>query len=113
MADAEQLCQGCLRTYTVTGGDFDPDWTLHPGTTWREVIEHKGVTQTEAAPQIGISLSLLNNIVCGHRLPTPEVTVQFARWAGVEARFMWQLVANYKLDLALGKTPISLGSGDD
>ena len=103
--DESRLCRGCLHTYTVTGGDnLDRrNWTIHPGMTWREILEHKQVTQAEAARDLGITQQFLSNILCGSRLPKVDLTVRFARWAGVEPRFMWQLVSNYKLDLALGK----------
>ena len=104
--DVDRLCPGCLHTYTVTGGEFDPDWTLHPGTTWSEIIEHSQASIDEVAETLGITRSQLVGILNGRGgrdLPSPELTVRFARWAGVQPRFMWQLVANYQLDLALGK----------
>lgn len=107
MAIDINLCPGCRRTYTVTGGDFDPDWTIHPGEHWREILEDRGVSQTEAAAGIGISVQYLNNILNGHRVPNAEVTVAFVRYLDLPGaeRFLWQLVANYKLDLAMGKKP--------
>lgn len=104
--DTDRLCPGCQRTYTVTGGEFDPDWTIHPGTAWAEIIDATSVTVGYVAAQLEISRPYLSNILHGRGLPTAELTVRFARWAGIEPRFMWQLVANYRLDLALGKKDV-------
>lgn len=106
MTDTDRLCPGCLHTYTVTGGDFDPNWTIHPGKTWAEIIDATSVTVTYVAAQLGMSRAYLSNILNGRYLPNADLTVRFARWAGVEPRFMWQLVANYQLDLALGKKDV-------
>ena len=104
----DQLCPGCLHTYTVTGGDFDPNWTLHPGATFNEIIEYSNETAHEVAKQIGVDAwPALAGVLAGTQLPSVELTVAFARWAGVEPRFLWQLRTNYELDLAMGKKDVS------
>lgn len=105
--NTEQMCRTCQQTYTVTGGDFDPNWTIHPGQMWREALAHKGVTQAQAAEALDITQQYLSNILCGDRLPKVELCIRFANYVGVEPRFIWQLVANYKLGLAMGKKDVT------
>jgi hypothetical protein len=33
--------------------EFDPDWCLHPGVHWRELVEYSGLSQVEIAKQMG------------------------------------------------------------
>lgn len=107
MVDESRLCEGCWRTYTVTGGDFDPNWTIHPGVHWREMIEHEGVPNVLVARDIGCTPKHLSQILVGHAMPSAALTVRFAEWVGVEPRFLWQLRCNYELDIALGKKDVT------
>lgn len=91
----------------MTGGDFDPDWTMHPGVHWREMIEHSGLSVTEVAQAIGMSRPFLSNVLAGRALPPAGRTVAFARFFDVQPRFLWQLRVNYELDLALGKKDVT------
>ncbi len=106
MSVPETDCPFCSKVRTVTGGDFDPDWTIHPGIHWREIIEHDGSTQTYIASVLGISQQFLNNIVNGQRLPSAELTLAFAEYFEIPAEFLWQLRANYELDIARGKVEL-------
>lgn len=106
MAD-RQRCPECTRTYTVTGGDFDPNWTIHPGHTWREIIENSGQTATAVAAAIGVSRPYVSNILAGRCVAGVKTTIAFARHFDIEPRFLWQLQCNYELDLAMGKKDVT------
>src|SRR4051794_25731981 len=63
--------------------EFDPDWCLHPGVFWRELIEESGMSQTEIAEKIGVSAKHLSQIVNFHVVPGLQITVLFAQEMGV------------------------------
>lgn len=87
--------------------EFDPDWTIHPGVHWAEVIEESGRVQREIAEEMGVSEKHLSQICNGSSLPSAEATVSFARVMNVPARMFWNLCCNYKLALALGKKDVT------
>jgi plasmid maintenance system antidote protein VapI len=87
--------------------EFDPDWCLHPGVHWRELVEESGMSQVEIAEKIVVSQKHLSQILNGHVVPGLDSTVEFAQLMGVSPRQLWRLAADYRLDLALGKTDLT------
>jgi plasmid maintenance system antidote protein VapI len=86
---------------------FDPDWTIHPGVFWREVIEESGHSQAFVAREMGTSQKHLSQILSCHVTPGVEATVKFAQTMGVPVHTMWNLCCNYKLDVVLGKKDLT------
>lgn len=100
-------CQECHRTFTTTGGDFDPNWTIHPGGAWSEIVEYSEQTVAQVAEALRVDRSVLAGVLGGTRLPELQLCVDFARHFGIEPRFIWQLRCNYQLDVALGKKDVT------
>lgn len=78
-----------------------PDGPVHPGRHWLLVLDKAGMSQSEAARQMGISPMTLNRLVNGQGIPTARVTVEFARVAGQDVNELWQQVSDYELAVAL------------
>jgi plasmid maintenance system antidote protein VapI len=73
----------------------------HPGAAWLTVLDTKGLSQSEAARQMGVAPMTLNRLLNGHGIPTAKVAVAFARVTEQEVKVVWQQVADYELALVL------------
>ncbi len=71
---------------------FDP---THPGEILREEIEYRGITQTKLAKDLGIRISLLNEIINGKRDITIEYALMLEAALGIDADFWINLQNNY------------------
>lgn len=67
----------------------------HPGEVLREELECKGITQTKLAKEIGIKVSLLNELINGKRDFTIEYAMILEAALGIDADFWMNLQAAY------------------
>lgn len=59
----------------------------HPGEFLREEIEYRGITQTKLANEIGVKVSLLNELINGKRDFTIEYAMMIEAALGIDADF--------------------------
>ena len=79
---------------------------VHPGEMLlEEYLRPLGLTQVEAARQLGISLNRLNEIVLGKRAVTADTDLRLARYFGMSEGFFLGLQTDY--DLRAKKREIS------
>lgn len=71
---------------------FEP---THPGEILREELECMGVTQTKLANEIGIKVSLLNELINGKRDFTIEYAMMMEAALGIDADFWMNLQTAY------------------
>ena len=71
---------------------FEP---THPGEILREELESRCITQTKFAKQIGIKVSLLNELINGKRDFTIEYAMMIEAALGIDADFWINLQAAY------------------
>lgn len=67
----------------------------HPGEFLREEIEYRGITQTKLAKDIGVKVSLLNELINGKRDFTIEYAMMIEAALGIDADFWINQQANY------------------
>lgn len=67
----------------------------HPGEMLREELECRGITQTKLAAEIGIKVSLLNELINGKRDFTMEYAMLIEAALGIEADFWINLQTAY------------------
>jgi HTH-type transcriptional regulator/antitoxin HigA len=79
---------------------FRPDYAVPPGETLVEVLEAKGISQSELAERTGRPKKTINEIANGKAAITPETAIQFERVLGVPAVFWNSLEQNYRAALA-------------
>lgn len=79
---------------------YFPDYAIPPGETLLEVIESKGITQSELAERMGRPKKTINEIIKGKASITPETSIQLERVLNIPARFWDNLEKNYRSDLA-------------
>lgn len=71
---------------------FEP---THPGEMLREELESRGITQTKLAKEIGITVSLLNELINGKRDFTIEYAMMVEAALGINADFWMNLQVAY------------------
>ena len=76
---------------------FEP---THPGDILKEEIEYRGISQRKIAAQMGISSSLLNEILNGKRAVSTEYALLFEAALGIDAEPLLRLQARYDMQIA-------------
>ena len=71
---------------------FEP---THPGEFLREEIECRGITQTKLANDIGVKVSLLNELINGKRDFTIEYALMIEAALGIDADLWINLQNDY------------------
>lgn len=77
---------------------FEP---FHPGEVLREELAERGITQTQLAKQMGIGVSLLNEIINGKRDISAEYALLLEAALGIDADFWLNLQRAYDKDEAI------------
>ena len=93
----------------VTLNDVDPQMIannmmpsnpVHPGTLLKEEIEYRGISQKQLAQQMGVSYSVLNEILNGKRPVSIEYALYLEAVLGIDAQLWIQMQADYNLQVA-------------
>ena len=79
---------------------FAPDTYSAPGETLAEVIEERGMTQTDLAHRLGMAQKTVNEIIQGKAPLTQDTALALERVLGVSASFWNRYEANYREHLA-------------
>lgn len=89
----------------------DPGWlgpAVHAGEMLREeFLLPLGLTQVQAARQLGMSLNRLNEIVLGKRGVTADTALRFARRFNTTPQFWMHLQADWDLRQELEKSSVA------
>lgn len=93
---------------TESASSWQPDWALPPGEILLEVLEDRGMTQSELAQRTGRPLKTINEIIKGKAAITAETAIQLERALGINARFWNSLESNYREALARQQANIEL-----
>jgi addiction module HigA family antidote len=80
---------------------FEP---THPGLLIREELEEREMTQAKLAEQIGISPSLLNEVINGKRAVNTELALLLEAALGIAAHIWLDLQADYNMHVAKSDT---------
>ena len=76
---------------------FEP---THPGDIIRDELEFRKLSQAKLASQIGISASLLNEVINGKRSVNTELALLLEAALGIEAELFLKLQNSYNLQVA-------------
>ena len=77
-----------------------PSQPSHPGEVLRDEIESRGITQTKLANEIGVRISLLNELINGKRNFTIEYAMMIEAALGIDADFWIRMQAHYDRKMA-------------
>lgn len=71
----------------MIANNLTPVHPTHPGEVLREEIESRGITQSKLANEIGVKVSLLNELINGKRDFTIEYALLIEAALGIDADF--------------------------
>ena len=69
----------------MIANNIAPSQPIHPGEMIKDEIEYRGISQRKLAGQMGISPSLLNEILNGKRTVSTEYALMFEAVLGINA----------------------------
>ena len=76
---------------------FEP---THPGEMIKDEVEYRGLSQKKLAAEMGMSPSLLNEILNGRRRVSTEYALLFEAALGIDAELWTRLQADYDMQVA-------------
>jgi HTH-type transcriptional regulator / antitoxin HigA len=82
------------------GSAFSPDWASPPGDTLGRLLSEQGMSQTELADRLGVSLKHVNRIVKGAASISAELSLGLEKVFEVPAAFWMTREAHYQADRA-------------
>lgn len=77
-----------------------PGEPIHPGEMIKDEIEFRGISQKALADEIGISPSVLNEVLNGKRAVTTEYALLLEAALGIEADLWLRLQMDYNKQIA-------------
>ncbi len=76
--------------------EFEPDWSMHPGAVLRQVMEHRGIRQSELAERTGLTAKHVNQIVTEGIGISGDVALLLERALGFNAQFWTRADADHQ-----------------
>ncbi len=77
-----------------------PSNPVHPGSILKEEIKYRGLSQKKLAMEMGISPSLLNELLNEKRAVTAEYALLFEATLGIKAETLISIQADYNIQVA-------------
>jgi len=77
-----------------------PFYPIHPGEILKDEIEYRQISQKNLAKQMGISYSMLNEILNGKRPVTATIALLIEVSLGLDAEMFVSMQARYNLQTA-------------
>lgn len=84
----------------MIANNLTPSEPIHPGEMIKEEIEYRGLSQRKLAAQMGISATLLNEILNGKRAVSTEYALLFEAALGIDAEIWIRQQARYDMQVA-------------
>ncbi len=77
--------------------NLTPAYPTHPGEILKDEIEYRGISQRKLAKQMGLTYSVLNEILNAHRPITEKTALLFEAALGVDAEPLMRLQLKYNM----------------
>ena len=84
----------------MIANNLTPSEQIHPGEILKDEIEYRGISQRKLAAQMGISPTLLNEILNGKRAVSAEYALLFEAALGIDAEPLIKLQVDYNIQVA-------------
>ncbi|MCI9607492.1 MAG: HigA family addiction module antidote protein [Muribaculaceae bacterium] len=85
---------------SMIANNLTPFEPTHPGELIRDELEERNMTQVKLAERIGVSPSLLNEVVNGKRGINTELALLLEAALGISADMWLKLQADYNMQVA-------------
>lgn len=85
---------------SMIANNLTPFEPTHPGQIIREELEERKITQAKLAEQIGVSSTMLNEVINGKRAVNTELALLLEAALGISAHIWLDLQADYNMHMA-------------
>ena len=84
----------------MIANNLNSSYAIHPGEMIKDEIEFRGISQKALAAEIGVSTSVLNEVLNGKRAVTTEYALLLEAALGIEADLWLKLQSDYNKQIA-------------
>ena len=84
----------------MIANNVDPFEPTHPGEVIRDELEDRGISQRQLAKKMGMSYSVLNDIINGKRDISVEYAMMLEAALGIDADFWINMQTQYSKQMA-------------
>ena len=84
----------------TTVNKHTPYFPIHPGEILKDEIEYRGISQRLLASQMGVSYTLLNEVLNGKRQLNAELAMLVEAVLGLDADTLVRMQARYNMQMA-------------
>lgn len=81
----------------MIANNLTPSEPIHPGNIIKDEIEYRGISQKKLAEQMGVSPTLLNEMLNGKRPISTEYALLFEAALGIDADPLLKMQAEYNM----------------
>jgi addiction module HigA family antidote len=83
----------------MIANNLQPSEPIHPGEILKEEIEYRGLSQKKLAEYMGMSYTVLNEVLNGKRAVTTEYALLFEAALGMDAEPLVSIQAEYNMQI--------------
>ncbi len=85
---------------TMTANNLEPFEPTHPGEVVKDEIEYRGISQRQLADEIGVSSSLLNEVLNGKRTMNTQLALLISAALDIDVEPLLRLQTKYDMIMA-------------
>lgn len=89
----------------MKANNLTPAYPTHPGSILKDEIEYRGISQRKLAEQMGLTYSVLNEILNARRPMTEKTALLFEAALGVDAEPLMRLQLRYNMQTTRKDAP--------
>ncbi len=89
---------------SMIANNLTPYEPTHPGQLIRDELEERNLSQAKLAHQLGVSPSLLNEVINGKRAVNTELALMLEAALGIAAHIWLDLQADYNMQMVKSDT---------
>lgn len=83
----------------MIANNLTPSEPIHPGEILKDEIEYRGISQRKLATQMGISPTLLNEILNGKRAVSTEYALLFEATLNIDPESLLKMQSDYNMQV--------------
>ncbi len=84
----------------MTANNLEPFEPTHPGEVVKDEIEYRGISQRQLADEIGVSSSLLNEVLNGKRTMNTQLALLISAALDIDVEPLLRLQTKYDMIMA-------------
>jgi addiction module HigA family antidote len=84
----------------MIANNLEPSEPIHPGEILKEEIEYRGISQKKLAEHMGMSYTVLNEVLNCRRAVTTEYALLFEAALGIDAEPLVGIQSDYNMQMA-------------